>query len=148
MYFIASEENLKLQLRQPWMKFGTDAGGLDPETARGLAHPRSYGTFPRILGKYVREEKVIPLEDAIRKMTSAVTTRLSIPDRGLIKEGFFADLVALDPDAVADRATYDQPHQLSTGISHVLVNGVFVVRDGKHTGAKPGRFVPGPGYRP
>jgi dihydroorotase/N-acyl-D-amino-acid deacylase len=147
MFFIASEDNLKLQLRQPWIKFGTDASGLDPAMARGLAHPRAYGNFPRVLGKYVREEQVIPLEDAIRKMTSAVANRLSLQDRGLVREGMFADLVIFDPDKVADRATYENPHQLSVGIREVFVNGVAVVRDGKHTGAKPGRTVRGPGYQ-
>ena len=147
MFFIASEDNLKLQLRQPWIKFGTDAGGLDPATARGLAHPRSYGNFPRVLGKYVREEHVIPLEEAIRKMTSAVANRLSIQDRGLIKEGMLADVVVFDPATVADRATYEKPHQISAGIRDVFVNGIAVVRNGEHTGAKPGRIVFGPGHR-
>ncbi len=147
MFFIASEDNLKLQLRQPWIKFGTDAGGIDPVMARGLAHPRAYGNFTRILGKYVREEQVIPLEDAIRKMTSAVADRLSLQDRGLVREGMFADLVVFDPDKVSDRATYENPHQLSVGIREVFVNGVAVVRDGRHTGAKPGRIVRGPGYQ-
>jgi N-acyl-D-amino-acid deacylase len=148
MFFVASEDNLKLQLRQPWIKFGTDASGLDPSTARGLAHPRSYGNFPRVLGKYVREEHVIALEDAIRKMTSSVANRLSLHDRGSIKEGMFADMVIFDPQTVADRATYEQPHQLSVGIRDVFVNGVAVVRNGEHTGAKPGRIVWGPGRRP
>lgn len=148
IYFMMSEDNLKLQLRQPWMKFGTDAGGFDPDSARDLTHPRAYGNYPRILGKYVREERVIPLEDAIRKMSSAVATRLSIPDRGLLREGMFADVVVFDPATVGDRATFEQPHQLSVGMRHVFVNGTAVVRDGAHTGAKPGRVVRGPGYRP
>jgi dihydroorotase/N-acyl-D-amino-acid deacylase len=146
IYFMMSEENVKLQLRQPWIKFGTDAGGHDPEKASGLVHPRSYGTYPRILGKYVREEKVLSLEDAVRKMTSAVATRLSIRDRGLLREGFHADVVIFDPETIGDRATYEEPHQVSEGVRHVLVNGVAVVRDGTHTGAKPGRIVRGPGY--
>jgi dihydroorotase/N-acyl-D-amino-acid deacylase len=120
---------------------------MDPAKATGLAHPRAYGNFPRALGKYVREEKVIPLEDAIRKMSSAVATRLSIPDRGMLKEGMFADIVVLDPDTVADRATYEKPHQLSVGIRDVLVNGVFAVKNGEHTGEKPGRMVLGPGAK-
>ncbi len=148
VYFMMSEENVKLQLRQPWIKFGTDAGGVDPDSADALTHPRAYGTFTRILGKYVREDKVLGLEDAIRKMTSAVATRLSIPDRGLLRPGFYADIVIFDPETVADRATFEQPHQLSVGIRHVLVNGVAVVKDGEHTGAKPGRVIRGPGYRP
>lgn len=146
MFFIASEENLALQMRQPWIKFGTDAGGIDPDSATSLAHPRAYGTFPRILGRYVREQRVMPLEEAVRKMTSAVATRLSIPDRGLVREGFLADLVVFDPRTIIDRATYERPHQLSAGVQHVFVNGVAVVEDGRHTGAKPGRIVRGPGY--
>jgi dihydroorotase/N-acyl-D-amino-acid deacylase len=138
---------VKLQLRQPWIKFGTDAGGADPASAQGLTHPRAYGTFTRILGRYVRDERVIPLEDAIRKMTSAVATRLSIQDRGVLREGSWADIVAFDPDRVADRATFEEPHQLSEGIRHVWVNGVAVVKDGAHTGATPGMIVRGPGYR-
>lgn len=147
VYFMMSEDNVKLQLKQPWIKFGTDASGVDPDSAQGLTHPRAYGTFTRILGKYVREEKVLTLEDAIRKMTSAVATRLSLPDRGLLRPGFYADVVVFDPQTVSDRATFEQPHQLSVGIRHVFVNGVAVVRDGKHTGAKPGRALRGPGYR-
>jgi N-acyl-D-amino-acid deacylase len=148
VYFMMSEENVKLQLQLPWMKIGTDAGGIDPETAIDLAHPRAYGNYTRILGKYVRDEKVLPLEDAVRKMTSAVATRLSIHDRGLLREGMFADVTVFDPATVADRATYDQPHQLSIGIRHVFVNGIAVLQDGKVTGARPGRVVRGPGYRP
>jgi len=146
IYFMMSEDNVSLQLRQPWIKFGTDAGGADPDSARGLTHPRAYGTYPRILGKYVRDEGVLPLEDAVRKATSAVATRLSIQDRGLLREGFFADVVVFDPAAVADRATFERPHQLSAGVRDVFVNGVSVVRGGRHTGAKPGRVVRGPGY--
>jgi dihydroorotase/N-acyl-D-amino-acid deacylase len=146
MFFIASEENLAMQMRQPWIKFGTDAGGIDPDSARSLTHPRSYGTFTRVLGKYVRDDRVMPLEDAVRKMSSAVASRLSIRDRGVLREGAFADIVVFDPRTVADRATYQQPHQISTGMHHVFVNGVQVVRDGRHTGAKPGRIVRGPGW--
>lgn len=148
LFFLMDEENVKLQLRQPWIKIGTDAAGMDPDSARGnLAHPRAYGTYPRILGRYVRDEKVIGLEDAIRKMTSAVATRLSIPDRGVLRPGMFADIVVFDPATIIDRATYEQPHQLSVGVEHVFVNGVEVVAHGKHTGAKPGRVVRGPGWR-
>jgi dihydroorotase/N-acyl-D-amino-acid deacylase len=147
IYFMMDEANVRLQLQQPWMKFGTDAGGPDPATAQGLTHPRAYGTFTRILGKYVRDEGVIPLEDAIRKMTSAVTTRLNIQDRGVLREGLYADIVVFDPATVADVATFEQPHQVSRGVRHVFVNGVAVLRDGAHTGAKPGRALRGPGYR-
>jgi N-acyl-D-amino-acid deacylase len=148
MYFIASEDNLALQLRQPWIKIGTDGSSSDPDSTHGSeTHPRAYGTYTRILGRYVREQRVLPLEDAIRKMTSAVAARLSIRDRGLLREGMFADIVVFDPKTVLDRATYERSHQLSTGIAHVFVNGVAVVRDGKHTGAKPGRTVRGPGWK-
>lgn len=146
MYFLMSEENVAMQLTLPWMKFGTDAGGFDPTTATGLAHPRAYGTFTRILGRFVRDEGVLPLEEAVRKMTSAVATRLKIRDRGLLHEGYFADIVVFDPETVQDHATYAEPHQLSTGIDYVFVNGTPVVREGLHTGALPGRPVYGPGW--
>ena len=146
VYFMMNEDNVKLQLRQPWIKFGTDADGVDPSDPKTLTHPRAYGTFPRILGKYVREERVIPLEDAIRKMTSAVAARLAIRDRGLLREGFQADVVIFDPETIADRATFEKPHQTSVGVRHVFVNGTAVVREGRHTGAKPGQIVRGPGY--
>lgn len=141
LFFIASEENLVMQMRQPWMKFGTDAGGQDPDSARGMTHPRAYGNYTRLLGRYVREEGVMPLEDAVRKMTSAVATRLGIQDRGLVREGMIADLVLFDPERIIDRATYERPHQLSEGVQHVFVNGVAVVSEGRHTGAKPGRAL-------
>jgi N-acyl-D-amino-acid deacylase len=146
MYFLMSDENVALKMRQPWVSFGTDAGGADPATARGLLHPRAYGTYPRILGRYVRDEGVITLEEAVRKASSAVAARLRIRDRGLLREGMLADIVVFDPETVADRATYEEPHQLSVGVEHVFVNGVAVVRDGEHTGALPGRIVRGPGW--
>jgi N-acyl-D-amino-acid deacylase len=147
MFFIASEDNLALQIRQPWIKIGTDAGSSDPADTHGTeTHPRAYGTYPRILGSFVREQHVLPLEDAVRKMTSAVAERISLRDRGLVREGMYADLVVFDPATVIDHATYEHTHQLSTGILDVFVNGVAVVRDGKHTGAKPGRAVRGPGW--
>jgi len=147
VYFLMSEDNVKLNLAQPWIKFGTDAGGVDPDSARGLTHPRAYGTFPKILGHYVRDEKVMPLEDAVRKATSAVATRLSISDRGLLREGFFADITVFDPAKIIDHSTFEQPHALSEGVRYVFVNGTLVVRDGRHTGAKPGRVLRGPGAR-
>ncbi len=146
MFFIASEKNLELQMSQPWIKFGTDADGSDPDSLKGLTHPRAYGNYPRILGRYVREKHVLTLEDAIRKMTSAVAERLSIPDRGLVREQYYADVVVFDPNTVIDNATYDKPSQISSGIREVFVNGVEVVHDEKHTGAKPGRVIRGPGY--
>jgi len=146
IYFLMSEENVAMQIGQPWIKFGTDAGGADPRTATGLTHPRAYGTFTRILGKYVREEGATTLEEAVRKMSSAVATRLHIRNRGLIEEGFYADVVVFDPETVGDRATYEDPHQVSVGVDHVFVNGVAVVDGGEHTGALPGRAVRGPGW--
>jgi N-acyl-D-amino-acid deacylase len=148
MFFIASEENLKLQMAQPWIKFGTDAEGLDPANSKDLAHPRSYGNFTRIMGKYVRDEKVMPLEDAVRKASSAVAHRLSIADRGELREGAYADIIVFDANTIADRATYEKPHQISAGVRDVFINGTAVVRDGVHTGAKPGQIVRGPGYVP
>ena len=113
-----------------------------------MTHPRTYGDYTRLLGRYVRDEKVIPLEDAVRKASSAVATRLSIGDRGLLKEGMKADIVIFDPAVIADKATFEKPHQLSVGVRTVLVNGVVVLQDGVHTGAKPGQVVRGPGWRP
>jgi dihydroorotase/N-acyl-D-amino-acid deacylase len=146
IYFMMTEDNLALQMKQPWIKFGTDAGGHDPEKTKALIHPRAYGTFTRILGKYVREERVMGLEDAIRKMSSAVAHRLFIKDRGLLCEGFYADIAIFDLNTVGDRATFENPHQLSVGMHYVFVNGIAVVKEGKHMGAKPGRIVRGPGY--
>lgn len=146
LLFLMSEENVKLQLRQPWMKFGTDAGAMDPARASGMTHPRAYGNYPRLLGKYVREERVIPLEDAVRKASSAVATRLSLHDRGVLKVGMKADVIVFDAATVRDVASFEDPHHLSEGIRHVLVNGVSVLTDGVHTGAKPGQVVRGPGW--
>jgi N-acyl-D-amino-acid deacylase len=144
--FIASDSNVAMQVQQPWMKFGTDAEGLDPDSAKGMTHPRAYGNYPRILGRFVREQHILRLEDAIRKMTWAVASRLSIHDRGMLHEGMYADIAVFDPATIIDRATYEQPNQLSLGMHHVFVNGVEVVTDGKSTGAKPGDIVRGPGY--
>ena len=146
LLFLMSEDNIRLQLRQPWIKFGTDAGSTDPTTARGMVHPRTYGNFPRLFARYVREQKVIPLEDAVRKASSAVASRLSITDRGVLKAGLKADVIIFDPNTIMDNATFENPHQLSTGIRDVFVNGVAVLRNGQHTGAKPGVVVRGPGY--
>jgi dihydroorotase/N-acyl-D-amino-acid deacylase len=144
--FVASDSNVAMQIRKPWMKFGTDAEAFDPDSAKIATHPRAYGTYPRILGKYVREEHVLTLEDAVRKMTGAVAERLSIRDRGELREGMFADIMIFDPTTIIDRATYERPHQLSVGIRYVLVNGVLVVDGAKVTGAKPGMIVRGPGW--
>ncbi|MCB9098513.1 MAG: D-aminoacylase [Anaerolineales bacterium] len=149
IYFMMDEENLKRQLQLPWLTIGTDAGGLDPAWAKpiGPYHPRAYGSYPRILGKYVRDEQVLPLEDAIRKMSGAVAQRLGLLDRGLLRPGFLADVVIFDPATIGDRATFEEPHQLSVGIREVWVNGTRVLQAGRHTGAKPGRIVEGPGQR-
>ena len=146
-YFDMSEDNLRLQMRQPWITFATDAGGVDPAMLDGLGlqHPRGFGTYPRLLGHYVRDEGVLALEDAVRKMSSAVASRLGLRDRGLLRPGMAADVVLFDPGVVADRATFTQPHQLSTGVHDVWVNGQRVLRAGVHTGATPGRWLRGPG---
>ena len=145
--FIASDSNVAMQVRQPWMKFGTDAEAFDPDSAKISTHPRAYGTYPRILGRFVREQHLLTLEDAIRKMSGAVAERLGIRDRGELREGMYADILVFDPNTIIDKATYEQPHQLSVGVRYVLVNGGPVVDDGKVTGAKPGMVVRGPGYR-
>lgn len=147
IYFMMTEENICKQLQQPWIKISTDAGGLDPVWGKelGPTHPRSYGTYPRVLGKYVREEKVLTLEEAIRKMSSAVAARLGLGDRGLLLPGLYADVVIFDPATIRDRATFEEPHQLSVGVRDVWVNGIRVVQNGTHTGATPGRIVYGPG---
>ena len=145
--FVASDSNIAIQVVKPWMKFGTDAGAYDPDSAKIATHPRAYGTYPRILGRFVREWRWLTLEDAVRKMSGATADRLSIRDRGYLREGMRADVMIFDPNTIIDRATYERPHQLSVGVIHVLVNGVPVVSDGRVTGAKPGRIVRGPGYR-
>jgi N-acyl-D-amino-acid deacylase len=147
VYFTMSEDNLRLQLLEPWVKISSDAGGHDPNTATEAVHPRGYGTFPRVLRQYVRIEKILSLEEAIRKMTSSVAKRLSIPDRGRLELGCYADLVLFNPETVSDLATFEKPHQLSVGIEHVWVNGVRVLKHGEHTGALPGRFVRGAGFQ-
>ena len=149
IYFTITEDNMGSQLQQPWNKISTDAGGMDPAWAKnqGPVHPRAYGTYTRVLGKYVREDKVLTLEDAVRKMSSAVADRLGLRDRGTLRAGCFADVVVFDPETVGDRATFEDPHQLSVGIRDVWVNGQRVVKGGDHTGAKPGQFVKGPGAR-
>jgi N-acyl-D-amino-acid deacylase len=143
VFFMMHEDNIRRQLQLPWMKISTDAGGYDPAWAEALApvHPRAYGTYPRVLGKYVREEKVLTLEDAIRKMSSSVAVRLGLRERGLLREGMAADVVIFDPESIGDRATYEAPHQLSVGVQHVWINGSRVLTDGRHTGATPGEIV-------
>jgi N-acyl-D-amino-acid deacylase len=143
VYFLMTEENLRKQIRQPWVSFGSDAEASAPEGVflKASAHPRAYGNFANLLGKYVREEKVIPLAEAIRRMTSLVAQNLGIADRGMLRPGAFADIVLFDPATIAAHATYEKPLQYATGVAHVWVNGVQILRDGEHTGAKPGRVV-------
>lgn len=147
IYFLMSEDNLKKQIRQPWVSFGSDAASIAPEgdVLRSSAHPRAYGNFARLLGKYVREEKVISLTEAVRRLSSLPATNLGLDHRGFLKPGMFADVVVFDPQTVADRATFENPHQLSVGVQHVFVNGMQVLKDGELTGAKPGRALWGPG---
>ena len=149
VYFLMSEENVKKQIKLPYMSFGSDAGSIAPEGdfLKYNPHPRAYGNFSRLLGKYVREEKVIPLEEAIYKLTSLTADKLKIKKRGLLKEGYYGDVVLFDPNTISDHATFDNPHQLATGMHHVFVNGVHVLNEGEHTGAMPGRVVRGPGYK-
>jgi len=147
IYFMMDEGNLYLQLQQPWITISTDAGGLDPAWAAALGpyHPRAYGTYTRVLGKYVRDEGVLTLEDAVRKMSGAVASRLKLGERGLLRVGNYADVVVFDPHIIGDRATFTQPHQLSVGVQHVWINGVRVLKNGQHTGTLPGRIVRGAG---
>jgi N-acyl-D-amino-acid deacylase len=147
VYFMMSEENIKKQLRQPWVSLGSDAASMAPEGPflRSSTHPRAYGNFARLLGKYVREEKVITLQEAIRRLSGLPATNLGLDHRGFLKEGMFADLVVFDPATISDRATFENPHQYSVGVKQVFVNGVQVLKDGEHTGAKPGRALWGPG---
>ena len=141
--FSMSEDNVAMQLRQPWVVIGSDAGGHDPDSATTLTHPRAYGSYPRVLGKYVRQDSLFRIEEAVRKMTSAVAARLKIDDRGLLREGMFADVVVFDANTIIDRATFERPHQLSEGVQHVFVNGTTVLTGGRHTGATPGSVVRG-----
>ena len=148
IYFIMSEANIGRKIARPWMAFGSDAASIAPEGVfvESSAHPRAYGTFARLLGKYVRDEQVITLQEAVRRLTSLPADNLRIAGRGVLEPGYFADVVIFDPATIQDHATYEKPHQYSTGVRDVIVNGVPVLRDGEHTGATPGRFVKGPGY--
>jgi len=143
VYFLMSEDNLRLQIRQPWMSFGSDAGASAPEGVflKSSTHPREYGNFANLLGRYVRDEKLIPLEEAVRRLTSLPATNLGIANRGALKDGYFADVVIFDPVTIAAHSTYDNPRQYATGVRHVFVNGTQVLEDGEHTNAKPGRVV-------
>jgi N-acyl-D-amino-acid deacylase len=147
LYFIISEDNIKKELAKPWISFGSDEASQAPEGVflKSNPHPRAYGNFARVLGKYVRDEKVIPIKEAIRRLSGLPATNLGLDHRGFLKEGMFADVVVFDPATIADRATYEKPHQYAVGVRHVFVNGVQVLNDGEHTGAKPGRALWGPG---
>ena len=149
IYFIISEDNIAAQLKKPWVSVGSDAGSMAAEGVflKSNPHPRAYGTFARILGKYVREDRVISLEEAVRRLTSLPATNLRIARRGRLAPGYHADVVVFDPATIKDHATFEQPHQYATGVRDVFVNGVAVLRDGEHTGATPGRVVLGPGAK-
>jgi len=149
VYFMMSEDNIRKQIALPWVSFGSDAASMAPEPpfTRSSAHPRAYGNFARLLGRYVRDEKIIPLEEAIRRLSGLPATNLELDRRGFIREGMFADVIVFDPAQIADLATFDKPHQYAAGMKHVFVNGAQVLKDGDHTGAKPGRAVWGAGKR-
>lgn len=149
VYFLMSEENVKKQLQLPYMSFGSDAASMAPEGVflKSSAHPRAYGNFTRLIGKYVRDEKVISLQEAIRKLTSLPCDNLKIQKRGRLKVGYYADILAFDLAKMKDNATFEKPHQLSEGMVHVFVNGQQVLKDGTHTGVKSGKFVKGPGWK-
>jgi N-acyl-D-amino-acid deacylase len=148
VFFTMSEDNIRAKIAVSWVSFASDGGALAPEEPflDSQPHPRAYGTFARLLGKYVREEGIIPLEEAIRKLTSLPASNLGIEDRGKLAPGYYADVVVFDPTTIIDNATFERPHQLATGVVHVFVNGDPVVKDGQHTGALPGRVVRGPGW--
>ncbi len=149
VYFLMSEENVKKQIKLPWVSFCSDAGSLAPEGVflESNPHPRAYGSFARLLGKYVRQEKVITLAEAIRRLTRLPADNLKLDRRGRLEKGYYADIVIFDPDTIIDHATFEKPHQYATGMLHVFVNGTQVLKDGEHTGAKPGRVVRGPGWK-
>ena len=149
VYFLMTEDNVKKQVALPYMSFGSDAGSMAPEGVfmNSSTHPRAYGNFARVLGKYVRDENVISIEEAVRKLTSLPASNLKINERGSLTEGYFADLAIFNPDTIQDHATFAEPHQYSTGMVHVFVNGQQVLKDGEHTGATPGQVVRGPGYK-
>jgi N-acyl-D-amino-acid deacylase len=149
VYFLMDEQNVKKQLKMPWVSFGSDAGA---PAAEGLfltssTHPRAYGNFARLLGKYVREEKLISLQEAVRKLSALPCQRLGISQRGQLKTGYFADLVLFDPGKIADKADFQNPHQYAVGVKHVWVNGKMVLMDGAPTSERPGRFIKGPGFQ-
>jgi N-acyl-D-amino-acid deacylase len=149
IYFLMAEENVRKQLQKPWISFGSDEASLAPEGLflKANPHPRAYGNVARLLGKYVRDEKVLSLEEAVRRLSSLPADNLKLSGRGSVKPGYYADIVIFDPENIQDHSTFEKPHQYSTGVHHVFVNGVQVIKDGEHTGATPGQVVRGPGYR-
>jgi len=150
IYFLMSEENVRRKIAQPWISFGSDEAA--PASAgvflKSAPHPRAYGNFARLLGRYVREQEVVPLAEAIRRLTGLPAENLGLERRGRLAVGHYADVVIFDPATIADHATFESPHRYATGVLHVLVNGVPVLADGEPTGATPGRVVRGPGWRP
>jgi N-acyl-D-amino-acid deacylase len=147
IYFLMSDENLTKEIQRPWVSFASDAGSIaaDGVFLKSSAHPRAYGSFARVLGKYVRDEHVLSMPDAVRKLAAQPSANLGLAKRGLLQPGMFADIVVFDPLTIADRATFEKPHVYATGMRHVFVNGVQVLKDGEHTGQKPGRALWGPG---
>jgi N-acyl-D-amino-acid deacylase len=147
IYFMISEENIRKELSKPWISFGSDEASQAPEGVflKSNPHPRAYGNFARVLGKYVRDEKVIPLTEAVRRLSALPATNLGLDHRGFIEKGMFADVVVFDPATISDRATFEKPHQYAIGVKNVFVNGAQVIKDGEHTGAKSGRALWGPG---
>jgi N-acyl-D-aspartate/D-glutamate deacylase len=145
IFFHHSEADMRYALQQPFVSVGSDGTAVNPDTSTSHPHPRYYGTFPRVLGRYAREEKLLTLEDAVRKMTSANAAKIHVYDRGLLRPGQWADVTVFDPRTVADRATFEKPHQYAVGIRYVIVNGKLVLDQGQPTGARPGRIVYGPG---
>ncbi len=150
IYFLMSEDNVRRQVALPWVSFGSDAESMAPEGPFLLSnpHPRAYGNFARVLGRYVRDERLLSLEAAVRKLAALPAENLGLQERGTLKPGNFADIVVFDPAKISDHASFEQPHHYATGMVHVFVNGVQVLKDGEHTGAKPGHFVRGPGWKP
>ncbi len=147
VYFMISEDNIRKQIVLPWVSFGSDAASMAPEPpfTKSSTHPRAYGNFARVLGKYVRADQVLTLEEAIRKLSGLPATNLELDHRGFLRPGMFADVVVFDAATITDRATFESPHQYAVGVRHVFVNGKQVIKDGEHTGAKPGRALWGPG---
>ena len=148
-YFLMNEENMKRQFKLPYVSLGSDAAApsLDAKFTRAAEHPRAYGNFARFLARYFREEKLFSFEEAVRRLTSLPAENIGVKKRGKLAVGYYADINVFDPEQIYDHATFEKPHQYSTGMSHVFVNGVQVLKDGEHTGARPGRFVKGPGYK-